>query len=105
MSEQTEIHKWRTRLAETEARLADAQVARNEIEAENLQLKKKVAELQKRTSAETVLRDLITENSPLPTFIMDAANNEFRYIYANPATCALFHLPRAQSIGHTRALY
>ena len=101
MFEQTEIHKWRTRLAETEARLADAQVARNEIEAENLELKKKVAELQKRTSAETLLRDLITENSPLPTFIMDAANNEFRYIYANPATCALFHLSRAQIIGHT----
>jgi len=100
INEQQEIARLRSRLAQVEARLAETQVLQAEADARNAQLQEQIKTLQKRTSAETELRDLITENSPFAIYIMDATNNEFRYIYANPATCALFHLPRRQIIGH-----
>ncbi len=103
MTQEEEIATLRTCLARTEARLAEVEVLKHETETLNKRLEERLAKLQRRSSAETELRDLITENSPFAISILDATDGQFRYIYANPATCRLFHLRRDQILNHTDA--
>lgn len=103
MTPEEEIHILRTALARTEARLAEVEILRHETEVLNLQLENQISALQKRSSAEMELRDVITENSPFAVYMMEVWEGEYRYVYANPAACKLFRLTRDQIIGHTDA--
>ena len=101
MTPEEEIATLRNCLARTEARLAEVDILRHEAEVLNVQLENQISALQKRSSAEMELRDVITENSPFAVYIQEVWNGEFRYVYANPAACKLFKLTREQIIGHS----
>ena len=100
MTTEEEIAALRVRLMQSEACLAELQLEKAKADEQNAVLQNQISTLQMQSSAEMEIRALITENSPLAIYILDVAD-DFRYIYANPATCALFHLSRTQILGRT----